>query len=297
MNRFSAHIRKLGDPFPDILSIGIEFLTLQMRVEDPEVRLRIHACTGAESPSPIVGCKIPVDEMFHEIPLAAAPVDKQIFGEEGGNAHPGAIMHVAHVVELAHCGVDEWEAGLPCTPFSEEFFVVFPFDVSVFGFKGFIHADIGPIDKDMFVKISPCNFRYPAFDTGIAAVEGVGDVGVSCSCDGRPGAECAGREMYAEHGRGVCGGKIPGVLVFSSFFFQEFVESFMRFMFAWWPHAPEPFLHLRRGSRGVIKWHGWSIRCIFPMVSCVGCLHTSTSSAPSDLRSPIVESISFSPRF
>lgn len=44
------------------------------------------------------------------------------------------------MVELSHGGVDERVAGSTGTPGLEGIFVVFPFDISVFGFEGLVHA-------------------------------------------------------------------------------------------------------------------------------------------------------------
>lgn len=49
-------------------------------------------------------------------------------------------MHGACVQELAHGGVDEGEAGFAVAPGAEVRGIVFPGDVGVFGFEGFVHA-------------------------------------------------------------------------------------------------------------------------------------------------------------
>lgn len=255
MDRFALHAAKLRHPFPDIHPIRIELLPLQMRVEDAEIGLRVHARAGAEPPSAVVGRKIAVDEMLHEVAFAAAPVEEEVFGQEGGDPHAGAVVHVAHVVELAHRGVDERVPRLTPTPFPEERLVVFPPDVGVFGFERLVHADVWPVDEDVLVEIPPCDLGYPAFDTGVPAVEGVGAVGVSSARDGRPGAECAGREVDAQHGGAVHGREIPRLLVRLGFFLEEFVQSPVRLVFAGRPHAPEPLLLLL--GQSLVLWRLW----------------------------------------
>jgi len=106
MHRLPRHSPQLRHPLPYILPLCIKLLALQQRVEDPEIRLRIHARGGGEAPAAVVGRKVPVDEVFHEVALAEAPVDQEVFGEEGGDDHAAPVVHVAGVVELAHGGVD-----------------------------------------------------------------------------------------------------------------------------------------------------------------------------------------------
>lgn len=145
MNRLPLHLPQLRHPFPNILPALIKFLTLQNRVENPEIWLRIHARAGTETPTAVIGGKVPIDEMLHEVALAHAPVDEEVFGEERGDAHAGAVVHVACMVELAHGGVDEGVAGLALGPFGEEVVIVFPFYVRVFRLEGFVHARGGEL--------------------------------------------------------------------------------------------------------------------------------------------------------
>ena len=44
--------------------------------------------------------------MRDEVLLAEAPVEEQVFGEEGGGYHTKAIMHVCGAIEAAHRGID-----------------------------------------------------------------------------------------------------------------------------------------------------------------------------------------------
>ena len=98
MNRFSLHLLQFRHPLPNILPSLIKFLTLQDWIKNPEIRLRIHARAGTETPAAVVGRKVPVNEMLHEVAFAHTPVDEEVFGEEGGDAHAGAVMHVACMV-------------------------------------------------------------------------------------------------------------------------------------------------------------------------------------------------------
>lgn len=102
----------------------------------------VDACAGAEAPSAVVGCEVAVNEVFHEKALAQAPVEEEVFGQEGGDGHAGAVVHGACVPELAHGGIDEGVACFAFAPGLEVRGVVFPCYVGVFGFEGFVHAGI-----------------------------------------------------------------------------------------------------------------------------------------------------------
>lgn len=52
-------------------------------------------------------------------------------------------MHVACLVQLAHCGVDEGVACFSGAPGLEEVGVVVPGYVCIFGFEGFVHTGEG----------------------------------------------------------------------------------------------------------------------------------------------------------
>lgn len=78
--------------------------------------------------------------MLHKVAFAAAPIDEEVFGEEGGDDHAAAVVHIGRVVELAHGGVDDGEAGVAAAPGVEVLVGVFPVDVHVFGFERLVHA-------------------------------------------------------------------------------------------------------------------------------------------------------------
>lgn len=131
---------QLRQPFADVVAVGVVAFALEQRVEDPEVRLRVNARGGAEAPAAVVGREVAVDEVFHEVALAQAPVEEQVFGQEGGDCHAGAIMHVTGVIQLPHGGVDEGVAGSAVAPRFEVAARVFPGYVGVLGFERFVHA-------------------------------------------------------------------------------------------------------------------------------------------------------------
>ena len=64
-----------------------------------------------------------------------------MFGQEGRGYHAKPIVHVAGVVETAHCGVHNGIAGATLGPGLEVSVVVFPFDVCILIFEGLVHAE------------------------------------------------------------------------------------------------------------------------------------------------------------
>lgn len=131
---------QLRQPFADVVAVGVVAFALEQGVKDPEIRLRVDARGGAKSPAAVVGREVAVDESFHKVALAQAPVEKQVFGQEGGDCHAGAVVHVTGVIQLPHGGVDEGVAGSAVAPRFEIAARVFPGYVGVLGFERFVHA-------------------------------------------------------------------------------------------------------------------------------------------------------------
>lgn len=78
------------------------------RAEAYKVRLGVDAGGCGEAPTTVVAGEIAVDELLHEIALAHAPVQQQIFCEEGRDGHAASVVHVGHVIQLPHRGID-WQ--------------------------------------------------------------------------------------------------------------------------------------------------------------------------------------------
>ncbi|KAL8990374.1 MAG: hypothetical protein Q9177_000965 [Variospora cf. flavescens] len=188
MHGLSLDARQLGHPFPDILALGIEPLPLPARVEDAEMMIRIWgwgihaaaAATGAERPTPVIAREIAIDQMFHEIALAEAPIQQEVIGQKGGDGHAGAVVHVPRGVQLAHAGVDKGEACAAAAPEVEEeearrgcacgFFL--PADVAVGGLvvQGFGHADVRVAGEDVLVEVAPGELGDPGPDALVVGV-------------------------------------------------------------------------------------------------------------------------------
>src|ERR1044071_7801505 len=73
-----SHRLEFGDIPADVSSVKIKLLALYCRIEDavPAHRVRAGGCTPL--PVSIVGGRVRIEQMTHEIPLPALPVDPQI---------------------------------------------------------------------------------------------------------------------------------------------------------------------------------------------------------------------------
>lgn len=194
MHRLALDARQLGHPFPDILPPGIEPLPLPAGVEDAENT----AATGAERPPPVIAREIAIDQVFHEVALAEAPIEQKVVGQKGGDGHAGAVVHVPRRVQLAHAGVDEGEARAAAAPEVEEeeddeeeeargcacgfFRFRFPADVVVVAVaaavgglvvQGFGHADVRVAGEDVLVEVAPGELGDPGADALVVVVVAV----------------------------------------------------------------------------------------------------------------------------
>lgn len=133
---------EFGYPLPNIFSVCVELLALEQGIEDSEVWLRIHSRGSTETPTAVIGGKISINEVFHEISLSHSPVKEEVLCEERSNNHSTPIVHVATVVELSHRSIDY---GIPClsfTPSLEVFIVILPVNIGVLQLKRFVHTTV-----------------------------------------------------------------------------------------------------------------------------------------------------------
>lgn len=99
MYRLPLHVPQLRHPLSYKLAFLIKLLRLQPRIEDAKVRLRVDASGRRESPATVIGREVPVNEVRYKVLFAEAPVEEEVFCEEGGGDHAVAIVHIAGVVE------------------------------------------------------------------------------------------------------------------------------------------------------------------------------------------------------
>jgi len=141
MNRFTVgDFGQLGNPFADVVSLRIELLALKQWIEDSKIRLRVNPEAGTESPSAVIGGKVPINEVLHEISLTHPPVNQQVLGQERGYNHTTPVVHICCLSDLSHRRVYDWEPRLAVRPFSELLRIILPLNVAVFGFERFVHA-------------------------------------------------------------------------------------------------------------------------------------------------------------
>lgn len=102
----------------------------------------------------MVGRKIAVNQMLHEISLASTPVNHQVLGQERRDHHAGAIVRPSTVLQLSHGSVHNGEPSLTVAPGLEVIVIVFPLDIGGFDFEALVHPA-------RFVSLDGPNKRDP----------------------------------------------------------------------------------------------------------------------------------------
>ena len=144
----------LGDVLGDKLALRIKPLRLAGRVEDPEVRLGIGARPRRPLPSSVVGGKIPIKKLLHEVALTPLPRDQEVLGQKGGDDHPQPVVHPPGLVELPHGCIHDRKSGLPLAPRLKEVLPVFPLHRVVFPAER-APGHVGEFPEDLLVEIPP----------------------------------------------------------------------------------------------------------------------------------------------
>lgn len=120
MNALRRYIGEFRNIAADIDPVGVELLALERWVENPIARHAI--CPGRRTPLPIpiVGRQITVEQMMHEVPLSALPVDPKILDEKGRHDHADTVVHPSCLIELPHTGIHNRIARPPAAPGLEQ---------------------------------------------------------------------------------------------------------------------------------------------------------------------------------
>ena len=154
VDRGARDAAELGDPAPDVVAVGIEAPTLEDRVEDPEVGLRVRARARGPLPAAVVGGDVAVHEVAHELGLAQAPVQQEVLGQERGRDHPRPVVHEPRRAQLAHRGVDDRVAGPALAPGLEGVRVVAPRQVGE-GRLERLAEDARVVPQDVGIELPP----------------------------------------------------------------------------------------------------------------------------------------------
>lgn len=124
------HRLECRQPATDKSVVGIETLSLRGGVENAEIGRGIGAGGGRPLPAAVIGRPIAIDKLRHEIALAPAPIDKQIFDQKTGGDHSQPIVHPTGLPQLSHGGIDNGIAGATRTPGVEQVIILPPGDVA-----------------------------------------------------------------------------------------------------------------------------------------------------------------------
>ena len=67
MHVLTPHVPQLRHECADVLACRVCLLALQVRIENAEIRLRVSACASAPLPPAIVGRKVAINKLLHEM--------------------------------------------------------------------------------------------------------------------------------------------------------------------------------------------------------------------------------------
>ncbi|MNI73981.1 hypothetical protein D3C73_1300370 [compost metagenome] len=109
--------------------------------------------------------------MTHEEPLAFAPVDQQVLGQEHRHDHAQAVVHPAGFQQLANRRVDDRQAGACLLPGQQLLGRLAPGQGFGFRAEGAVPRDAGVTHQDVFVELAPQQFVDPGDRADLAAFE------------------------------------------------------------------------------------------------------------------------------
>ena len=100
----------------DELARRIKALGLRDRIKNAEPRLCITARRRSPLPATVIRCQIEIIELLRKPRLTALPVNAEILGQERGHHHTQTIVHVAGVIQLVHCCINQRIASASAAP-------------------------------------------------------------------------------------------------------------------------------------------------------------------------------------
>ena len=157
---------EFGHPTADVVAACVELSALAPRVEDPEVR-GSQVRPGDPLPVASVLGRFGVGEQVPEVAFAAAS-RSEIFHEERCSDHTDPVVHPARLGELAHAGIDDWEAGAdfgPCRELLVGGWAGLPRDAVVLG-PDRPPIDVGELMGDVGVPVAPGQLANEALAAG-----------------------------------------------------------------------------------------------------------------------------------
>ena len=112
-----------------------------------------------------------------EVAFAASPIDQEILHEERRSDHTDPVVHPARLGELAHAGIDDWEAGAafgPCRELLVGGWAGLPRDAVVLG-PDRPPIDVGELMRDVGVPVAPRQLANEALAAGRVGAERLGE--------------------------------------------------------------------------------------------------------------------------
>lgn len=169
MNPFHRHVGQFRHVAANVLAIVIEFFTLNPGIENPLALHRIRSRGVAPLPVPVVGSQVSVDELLHEISLAALPINPEILHQKGGDHHSHAVVHPTGLIQLAHAGAHNRVARPALTPVGKQSITFRPLRQGRRKARLRFEWSLGHARKgrqDLLKELAPDEFIHPREDIG-----------------------------------------------------------------------------------------------------------------------------------
>jgi len=96
------NILELRNPFFNVSTVFVNFFTLQFRVKNAEIWLRIDPASRAPLPTSIILARIIVCEFCSKVLFTFLPINVQILDKVVTHNHSVPIRHVSSFVQMPH---------------------------------------------------------------------------------------------------------------------------------------------------------------------------------------------------
>ena len=149
--------RQFRNPTTHVSAVSIEFLPLQDRVEDSEIRCGIRAASRHPLPTRYIVRKIRVNKGVPKPGLTMPPVNQQVFDEHRGGNHAYPIVHPTGLPQLTHPGIDDREPRLAGLPGPDQSRVILPGKACKLRAKGFF-GQVGEVEQQVGAEFTPADF-------------------------------------------------------------------------------------------------------------------------------------------
>ena len=152
-------VRNFRNPFANVISMGIKFLTLHDGIEDPEIGSGIGTASRNPLPSHGVICQVRIDQSVPEPFRSQFPVQQEMLDQKGSYDHAHPIVHPPGRPQLAHAGVYDGVAGLAFLPGQEHGLILSPWESFEFRSQ-WTFGHVWEMVEQVMGKFTPSHFLH-----------------------------------------------------------------------------------------------------------------------------------------